>query len=149
MGAGTIALFAAAIISGFGYGTPFILVRSMMADLVEAEEADGGSNRAGLFYSLLSGSYKTGASFAIGIPYILLGVLVGFTPGGENSEATVTGLMLVFVGVPVVSYSLAAFLLWKYPITRAEQAKAAAAINAGGQANLESLHPTVNEGDVP
>ena len=149
MGSGIIALFCASVVSGFGYGTPFILVRSMMADLVEAEEADGGSNRAGLFYSLLSGSYKTGASFAIGIPYILLGVLVGFVPGGENTQSTIIGLMVVFVSVPVISYTLAAILLWKYPITRAEQAKAAAAINAGGQANLESLHPTVNEGDAP
>lgn len=149
MGGGTVSLFIAAIISGFGYGSPFILVRSMMADLVEAEEARGGGNRAGLFYSLMSGAYKTGASFAIGIPYILLGVLVGFNPATDNSPETVRGLMAVFVGVPVVSYALAALLIWRYPIDRAEQAKAAAAINAGGQANLESLHPTVNKGDAP
>ena len=149
MGGGVTSLLIAAVISGFGYGSPFILVRSMMADLVEAEEARGGGNRAGLFYSLMSGAYKTGASFAIGIPYILLGVLVGFDPAGENSPETVRGLMLVFVGVPVVSYALAAMLIWKYPITRAEQAKAAEAINAGGQANLESLHPPVSKGDAP
>ncbi|MEE2877445.1 MAG: MFS transporter [Pseudomonadota bacterium] len=149
MGGGTTMLLIAAVISGFGYGSPFILVRSMMADLVEAEEARGGGNRAGLFYSLMSGAYKTGASFAIGIPYILLGVLVGFNPAGDNSPETVRGLMLVFVGVPVVSYALAAILIWRYPITRAEQVKAAEAINAGGQATLESLHPPISEGDAP
>ncbi|RIJ26628.1 MFS transporter [Henriciella mobilis] len=149
MGGGAVSLLIAAIVSGFGYGSPFILVRSMMADLVEAEEARGGGNRAGLFYSLMSGAYKTGASFAIGIPYILLGVLVGFNPATDNSPETVRGLMLVFVGVPVVSYALAALLIWRYPITRADQEKAAEAINAGGQANLESLHPPVNKGDAP
>lgn len=149
LGGGTIALLIAAVISGFGYGSPFILVRSMMADLVEAEEARGGGNRAGLFYSLMSGAYKTGASFAIGIPYILLGVLVGFNPATDNSAETVRGLMFVFVGVPVVSYLLAALLIWRYPITRSEQAKAAAAINAAGQGTLEALHPPVKEGDLP
>ena len=147
-GGGIVPLLIAAVISGFGYGSPFILVRSMMADLVEAEEARGGANRAGLFFSLMSGAYKTGASFAIGIPYILLGVLVGFNPAGENSPETVRGLMAVFVGVPVVSYALAAILIWKYPITRAVQAKAAEAMSGGGQANLESLHPPVKDGDL-
>jgi len=149
MGGGAVSLFAASIISGLGYGSPFILVRSMMADLVESEEVRGGGNRAGLFYSLMSGAYKTGASFAIGIPYILLGLLVGFNAAGDNSPETVRGLMIVFVGVPVFSYALAAFLIWKYPITRAEQAKAAAAINAAGQGTLEALHPPVKEGDLP
>ena len=147
-GGGALLLFIATIISGLGYGTPFILVRSMMADLVEAEEVRGGANRSGLFYSLMSGAYKTGASFAIGIPYILLGVLVGFNPSGANSSGTVTGLMVVFVSVPVVSYLLAAFLIWRYPITRASQQETAEAINRGGQANLESLHPPVKDGDL-
>ena len=76
-------------------------------------------------------------------------MLVGFNPATDNSPETVRGLMLVFVGVPVVSYALAALLIWRYPITRADQEKAAEAINAGGQANLESLHPPVNKGDAP
>ena len=102
--------------------------RSMVADIIEAEQAKTGENRSGMYYSLMSGSYKTGASFAIGIPYILLGAFVGFDPSGENSPEVVRGLMLVFVGVPVVSYALAAFILRNYKLTRAEQ-----------QANAEKL----------
>lgn len=110
-----------AIISGLGYGTPFILVRSMVADIIEAEQAKTGENRSGMYYSLMSGAYKTGASFAIGIPYILLGVLVGFDPSGENGPGVVRGLMWVFVGVPVISYGLAALVVRNYRLTRAEQ----------------------------
>ena len=55
---------------------------------------------------------------AIGIPYILLGVLVGFNPNGENSPETINGLMYVFVGVPFVFYSLAGLIIRNYPITR-------------------------------
>ncbi len=130
MGGGVVYLLIAAMVSGLGYGTPFILARSMMADIIEQEEARGGESRAGLYYSLMSGSYKTGASFAIGIPYILLGVLVGFDPSGENSAGVVQGLMLVFVGVPVVSYALAALILRGYPLTRDVQQKNAAKLAA-------------------
>ena len=128
MGGGVIPLLIAAIVSGLGYGTPFILARSMGADIIEAEQAKTGENRSGMYYSLMSGSYKTGASFAIGIPYILLGAFVGFDPSGENSPEVVRGLMLVFVGVPVVSYALAALILRNYKLTRSEQ-----------QANAEKL----------
>ena len=121
MGGGAIPLLIAAIVSGLGYGTPFILARSMVADIIEAEQAKTGENRSGMYYSLMSGSYKTGASFAIGIPYILLGAIVGFDPSGENIPEVVRGLMFVFVGVPVVSYALAAIILRNYRLTRAEQ----------------------------
>lgn len=121
MGGGAVYLLLAAVVSGLGYGTPFILARSMVADVIEAEQAKTGENRSGMYYSLMSGAYKTGASFAIGIPYILLGAWVGFNPSGENSPDVVRGLMLVFVGVPVVSYALAAFILRNYRLTRAEQ----------------------------
>ncbi|MEQ9316628.1 MAG: MFS transporter, partial [Henriciella sp.] len=131
MNTGMTGLLIATLVSGLGYGAPFVLLRSMMADLVEAEAAKDGQNRAGLFYSLMSGAYKTGASFAIGIPYILLGALVGFDPAGDNSEATILGLMLVFVFVPVTAYALAAMLIWKYPITREIQAANAGVLSSG------------------
>jgi Na+/melibiose symporter-like transporter len=121
MGGGVTYLLIAAVVSGLGYGTPFILARSMVADVIEAEQAKTGENRSGMYYSLMSGAYKTGASFAIGIPYILLGAWVGFDPSGDNSPDVVRGLMLVFVGVPVVSYALAAWILRDYRLTRAEQ----------------------------
>ena len=102
----------------------------MVADIIEAEQSQTGENRSGMYYSLMSGAYKTGASFAIGIPYILLGAWVGFDPSGTNSPDVVRGLMLVFVGVPVVSYALAAIVLRNYKLTRAIQQENAAKLAA-------------------
>lgn len=130
MGGGIVFLLIAAIVSGLGYGTPFILARSMVADIIEAEQVKTGENRSGMYYSIMSGAYKTGASFAIGIPYILLGLWVGFDPSGENSPEVARGVMLVFVGVPVTAYALAAFLLRDYKLTRAEQQANAAKLAA-------------------
>ena len=109
-------------ITGVGYGAPLILIRSMMADVIERQAILADEQRGGLYYALLSGSYKSGASFAVGIPYVLLGLIVGFVPGGENSPETVRGLMMVFVGVPVVAYALAGFMIGSFPLTRNMQA---------------------------
>ncbi len=119
---GMAALVIGAGLSGLAFGTPFILVRSMMADLVEREVMRTGENRAGLYYSLMTSAYKTGASFAVGIPFLLLALLVGFDPVGENDPATVNGLMLVFAGIPALGYVIAAATAWSYPVTRQAQA---------------------------
>jgi len=130
MGAGMTTLLIAAVVSGVGYGAPFILARSMMADIIEQNTVRTGDNRAGFYYSLMTGAYKTGASLAIGISYIMLGSIVGFNPSGENSPGVVRGLMYVFVGVPAVAYGLTALVMWKYPLTRNVQAKTDAARHA-------------------
>ena len=108
-----------AFFSGVGFSAAFTMLRSMLADLVEVELAKTGSDRSGLYYALLSGAFKTGASMAIGIPYILLGVIVGFNPTGPNSDGVIDGLMYVFVGVPFVFYIIAGLIIRTYPITRA------------------------------
>lgn len=108
-----------AVLSGVGFSAAFTLLRSMLADLIEVELAQTGTDRSGFYYALLSGAFKTGASMAIGIPYILLGVIVGFNPNAENSPETVNGLMYVFVGVPFLFYCIAGIIIRKYPITRA------------------------------
>ncbi|MEL6727852.1 MAG: MFS transporter [Pseudomonadota bacterium] len=138
-GGGVILLSIGAIVSGLGYGSAPILLRSMMADVIEREDKLTGENRAGLYYSLNSAAYKVGASFGVGIPYILLELIAGYTPGGDNSPQEIAGLMWVFVGVPVAAYGLAALFLRKYPLTREKEA----AIQAH-MVNPTSDHSTTN-----
>ena len=118
LGGGPALLLAGAILTGLGYGAAPVLIRSMMADIIERERLSTGESRAGIYYSLLSGAHKTGASFAIGIPYILLGTVVGFDPSTDNSDAAIAGLMLVFVGVPVIAYGASALIIRDYPLSR-------------------------------
>ena len=130
-GGGWLALTIAAIITGLAYGPPFILLRSMMADVIEQTRAESGEARAGLYYAILSGAYKMGAALAVGIPYILLEWLVGFNANGDNAPEVVRGVMLVFVGVPVAAYALAAIICRGYPITRQVQREAAEKLSRG------------------
>ncbi|MEM1148171.1 MAG: MFS transporter [Pseudomonadota bacterium] len=138
-GGGVVLLLIGAVISGLGYGSAPILLRSMTADLIERESKLSGESRAGLYYSLNSAAYKVGASFGIGIPYILLEVLAGYTPGGENSAPEIAGLIMVFVGVPVAAYGTATLFLRKYPYSREKEA----AIQAH-MLNPTSDHATTN-----
>jgi len=138
-GGGIVLLIAGAIVSGFGYGSAPILLRSMIADLIERENKLTGESRAGLYYSLNSAAYKVGASFGIGIPYILLEVLAGYSPGGENSSSEIAGLMMVFDGVPVAAYGLATLFLRGYPFTREKEAAIQAHL-----VNPTSDHATTN-----
>ena len=141
-GGGIVLLTIGAVISGLGYGSAPVLLRSMMADVIDRETKATGENRAGLYYSLNSAAYKVGASFGIGIPYILLEILAGYTPGGENSPSEIAGLMWVFVGVPVAAYAIATLFLRKYPITREKEA-AIQAHMVNPTSDHTTTHPTV------
>lgn len=116
------------LLSGMGFSAAFTLLRSMLGDLVEVERANSGSDRSGLYYALMTASYKTGASLAIGIPYIILGLWVGFDPKSDNSPEVIDNMMYVFVFVPFVFYGLAAWIIRNYPVTRAVHAKAVEAL---------------------
>ena len=126
------AMSVGAVLSGAGFSAGFTLLRSMLADLVEVELARSGNDRSGLYYALLSGAYKTGASMAIGIPYILLGVIVGFDPNADNSPDVIRGLMIVFVGVPFLAYCAAGLIIRTYPITREVHREAVKPIDTTG-----------------
>lgn len=121
-GGGLVLLSIGALVTGLAYGSAPILMRSMLADIIERERVATGESRAGLYYSLNSAAYKVGASFGIGIPYILLEWLAGYRPGADNGPDEIAGLMWVFVGVPVVAYGLTALILRAYPVTRETEA---------------------------
>ena len=61
-------LVLAALISGLSFGSHTIFLRAMMADVIEREEKSTGENRSGIYYAIVTGAYKTGASLAVGLP---------------------------------------------------------------------------------
>ena len=122
MGGGVPVLVLGAILSGIPFGAPLALLRSMMADIVEQDTIQNGEDRSGLTFAFLTSAFKTGQSFAIGIPFVLLGLIAGFDPAGDNSPEAVRNLMIVFSGLPALAYASAAFIAHHYPLTRTMQA---------------------------
>ncbi len=104
---------------GVGFTGPQVLIRSMIADAVDQEEARSGENRAGLYFSFTSTVYKLGNALSVGLSYFVLD-LVGFDPAGSNNEAAIQGLLLTFISLPAVFSLLTAACMWRYPLGKAQ-----------------------------
>lgn len=115
----------ASLIAGIPFSAPIFLSRAMTADIVELQAARTGENRAGNFYALLTSFNKVGSSLAFGVGYFIVGRIVGFQPGTENTEGEIFGLVLVFGFLPGLLYLAAGLIARTYPLTRAMQEETA------------------------
>ena len=129
---GFVPLIIGAIINGSAFSAPTVLVRSMIADVIEEQAARTGENRAGIYYSLMTVAYKVGFSIALGVGYLVIGQVAGFHPGKENSPASIQGLLIVFCLLPGTLYLLTTISAATYPLTREVQRQASEKI--AGQA---------------
>ncbi len=102
------------VASGFFW----VLLPSMLADIVDFDELEGGTRREGAFASTLSYVLKLGTTFTL----LAAGPLVeltGFDPRRALQDATtITELRILFAVVPAVASLLAAIALGRYPLTR-------------------------------
>ncbi len=110
----------AMILLGINMGAPSFLLRSMMADVVDEDMVNTGHLRTGLFYSLLSMTEKIGGALAIGLTYTALDVM-GFIPGGDNSERVILSFEILFIVPPMLLNLLIAMIISNFPIDKARQ----------------------------
>lgn len=107
-------------LSGATYGAPAFLIRSMMADVADADAAENSTERAGLMYSFLALTSK----FGIGLAALALPALgfIGFDPRAENFSPDVAGnLRIFYVAIPMVLHVVSLSLVAGYPIGEREQ----------------------------
>lgn len=99
-----------------------LLPRTMMADVCDHDQAESGTERMGLYYSLLQLSSKLAAGLMASGIYVVLSWF-GFDAetGGENSQATIDNVRYLMVFTPIVAYSFVLLLMWRYPIDRNRQ----------------------------
>ena len=99
-----------------------LLPRTMMADVCDHDQAESGTERMGLYYSLLQLSSKLAAGLMASAIYVGL-AWFGFNPdaGVENSQATIDNIRYLIVFTPIAAYLFVMLLMWKYPIDRARQ----------------------------
>jgi len=99
-----------------------LLPRTMMADVCDHDQAESGSERMGLYYSLLQLSSKLAAGLMASAIYVGL-AWFGFDAdaGAENSQATIDNVRYLIVFTPIIAYLFVLLLMWKYPIDRNRQ----------------------------
>lgn len=122
---GQVALTAAAfVLAGAPISAPPFLLRAMLADLTDAQELDRrrrnepAADTTGLNYAILTATQKLGYAIPVGLTYPILG-MIGFdpTPGAQNSASAIQGLSFLFAVPPFLLGTLAAWLIWRWPIT--------------------------------
>lgn len=98
------------------------LPRTMLADVCDQDRIESGSERMGLYYSLLILSSKLAAGVGIFIGFSFLGVF-GFDPaiGLDNPSEAIERLRYLIVLFPASAYLIVMLLMWRYPITRERQ----------------------------
>jgi GPH family glycoside/pentoside/hexuronide:cation symporter len=114
------AVFVVFALIGVNIGTKDFLMRSMMADVIDQDRVNVGTERSALYYSMLTLTAKLGFALAVGIIYPVLD-WVGFDPAGVNDQATIDGVRLVVATSPTLVTICVAIIMWRFPIDRARQ----------------------------
>ncbi len=112
---------AVLVLAGFSQSAGTMLVRSMMADVVDEDTAKTGGQRSGLFFGLMLTTSKVG--LAVGpLAYAVLDVF-GFDAklGAANSPTAMTALVALFTCLPLVLNLLAAWWVRDYALDEHRQ----------------------------
>jgi len=112
------------IVTGFAAGGFSALPNSMKADVIDLDTLKTGENRAALFFSTYSFTWKLAAS--VGSSLGLYGLwVIGFEPSQPETitQMTLWWLKFLFAMFPTIFYLASCVIIWNYPITEERQAK--------------------------
>lgn len=105
------------IFYGPGLTSPFMLIPSMLADVIDKDELDSGLRREALYSSVFHWINKVGVSLA----FFMSGMVIAWSGfdeklGGAQDEATFTSMRLMLALIPAASLSAGFFFLKRYRI---------------------------------
>ena len=112
------AYFAICLLSGVGLGADLALPPSLLADVIDEDEARGAGRNEGAYFGLWSLTTKLNLALAAGIALPLLQGF-GFSPGGANSPQALLVLAAVYALLPCALKVLAALALAGSPFVAA------------------------------
>jgi Na+/melibiose symporter-like transporter len=117
-------------VAGFSQSAGTMLLRAMMADVVDEDAAKTGGQRSGLFFGLLLTTGKIGLAMGP-LTYAVLDAF-GFDArlGAANTPSAMMALVLLFAAVPLVLNLLSAASLFNYPLDESRHRDLRAAIAA-------------------
>ena len=134
-------VFLIFVLVGVNFGAKDMMMRSMMADVIDQDRVTTGNDRSALYYSMLTLTAKVGTALAVGIIYPVLD-LVGFNPEGSNPQEVLDAVRIVVAASPTLITALVAFVMWRFPIGREEQRALRAQIEASNKNETELQETT-------
>jgi Na+/melibiose symporter-like transporter len=120
-----IAVGSFIILYGFAFSGPLPLINAITADISDKLNLESGQNISGTVFSYLTTMTKVGFALAAVIPYVVLEMLWGFdiSIGVQNTDSSKMAIFYIYTFVPIISYSIAAYLLFSHSLTREDHAK--------------------------
>ena len=120
-----IAVGSFIVLYGFSFSGPMPLINAIIADISDKLSLEQGENISGTVFSYLTTITKVGFALAAVIPYLVLELVWGFdiTLGTENTDSSKMAIFYIYTFVPIVSYCIAAYMLFSHSLGRDEHEK--------------------------
>ena len=119
LGPGDVAAYLAiCVMSGVGLGADLALPPSLLADVIDEDEARGAGRNEGAYFGLWSLTTKLNLALAAGIALPLLQGF-GYASRADNAPGALFALAAVYALLPCVLKLLAAGVLWASPFVSA------------------------------
>jgi Na+/melibiose symporter-like transporter len=113
------------VLYGFAFSGPLPLINAIVADVSDKLNLERDENISGTVFSYLTTFTKVGFALAAVLPYLVLEMFWGFdiSIGTENSSSSKMAIFYIYTFAPIISYSIAAYLLFSHSLSREEHAK--------------------------
>jgi Na+/melibiose symporter-like transporter len=96
-------------------GASYIAPRAVLGDIIDYDVLRSKANHSGKYFSINTLLDKSLIGLGVGVAFPLLGWF-GYEIGGVNDTRANIGLLLCYMGIPLVTHLTAAALLWNFPI---------------------------------
>lgn len=110
------------IATGLALGADLSLPAAIQADVVDADTAESGEQRTGMFFALWSVATKAALAVSGGAALVILDI-VGFEAGGDNGEAQLMTLAALYALAPAGLKLIAVTMMWNFPLDQVKQAE--------------------------
>jgi Na+/melibiose symporter-like transporter len=117
-----IAVGSFIVLYGISFSGPLPLINAMTADVSDKLAVEVGESMSGTVFSFLTTLTKVGFALAAVLPYLVLELYWGFdiSIGTANTESSKMAIYYIYTFVPIISYSIAAYLLFTHSLGRAD-----------------------------
>ncbi|MGL4404733.1 MAG: MFS transporter [Notoacmeibacter sp.] len=123
MGEGDVVPFALlCVVTGVCLGFDIVLPAAIQADVIDADTAESGEQRSGIYFAAWSLATKLSLALGVGIAFPVLAYF-GFNPAPNavNSSQSLLALAIVYAWVPVALKTVAILLMWNFPLGEEQQ----------------------------
>jgi glycoside/pentoside/hexuronide:cation symporter, GPH family len=116
------ALLALTVALGLVQASGNLMLRSIVADVADAQRLKTGEECSGLLFSIFNVTSNAAMAISVGIVLPLVGAF-GFVPGAANSAPVLDRLHWLFALAPAAGHLCSALLIMRFPLDERRQAE--------------------------